>query len=285
MWKPIIADADLTRAEAERERADRLYNEALTELDRALFQAPPALAPPPSRDEHQVTPLNKGWTVVPSDPLAGLTGWRRRLAGLTWGLVGPLFQRQQAFNAALVDHINRNGVVHRATRESIETLAGVLSQSLASVERFEARLIAYLQQVTLYVDTKDRDEAAAIRYRLQKVEQRAVGLAAGLSGLGDELRKQLESMTLRGERTASRVAAIEAAPQTRGRPGSVRERLGAIGGRARTPPDRRGRHTGPRASGCSPGSVGFLSERPRRQVRRLRESVSRPARGDPPSTG
>jgi len=40
-------------------------------------------------------------------------GWRGRLTALVWRLVGPALQQQLAFNAALVDHLNRNTAAHR----------------------------------------------------------------------------------------------------------------------------------------------------------------------------
>ena len=55
---------DLARLKAERDAADREYNDALTRLDRAIQQLPADFPrPPPAPDEHQVTPLNTLWKI------------------------------------------------------------------------------------------------------------------------------------------------------------------------------------------------------------------------------
>src|SRR5476649_2278147 len=107
---------DLPALAAERAAADREYNEALTRLDRAIQQLPADFPhPPPGLDEHQITPLNTLWTIVAPAP----TGWRRGFVAGVRRAIAPLFHRQQAFNAAVVDHINRNVTVAHETRESI----------------------------------------------------------------------------------------------------------------------------------------------------------------------
>jgi SAM-dependent methyltransferase len=173
--------ADLTRLKAEREEADRRYNDALTLLDRSVLQALPELPQPPRPlDESQVTPLNERWEIVPRDPIAGTTGWRRRLAGFVWRLVAPVFERQQAFNGALVDHVNRNVQMYRETHEAIERLGGVMAGQLSALARFQTHLILYLQQVTGYVDTRDRAIVAPLH--------------AGLDAVTDEVLRAIEQL-------------------------------------------------------------------------------------------
>src|SRR5262245_45635866 len=107
---------DLAALKAEREAADRAYNDALTRLDRAIQQLPADFPhPPPGPDEHQLTPLNTLWKIdVPP-----ATGWRKGFAMGVRRIVAPLFEQQQAFNSAVVDHLNRSVPVARETRESI----------------------------------------------------------------------------------------------------------------------------------------------------------------------
>ena len=97
---------DLEALKAERAAADRAYNDALTRLDRAIQQLPADFPqPPPVPDEHQVTPLNTLWKI---DAAARPRGLRRGFVAGVRRAVAPLFEQQQAFNAAVVDHVNRN---------------------------------------------------------------------------------------------------------------------------------------------------------------------------------
>jgi hypothetical protein len=177
----MFAEDDIERRRLEREAADRAYNAALTALDQALPRLPELPQPPVAYDESQLPGLNERWRIVAGDPGAGLTGWRRRAALAIWRLVGPLFDRQQAFNATLVDHLNRNVAAHRASRSAIESTLGVMRGELEKLETFHTRLILYLQSITLFVDTKDRSEHIATLTNLTN---------AGLNGVADEFRRR-----------------------------------------------------------------------------------------------
>jgi SAM-dependent methyltransferase len=197
--KPDFSADDYERLKALREEADRRYNDALTALDAATLKRPDFPHPPPGPDEHQITPLNQSWTVVHGLPYERYTGWRRRAAQFVWDLVGPLFHHQQDFNSALVDHINRNLPIQRATREAIDSSLGALRAHLDAFLSFQNRLILYLQQITLYVDTKDRREELA---------QSISGIASGLNAVTDEMLKRWESMVARERRYELRVAEL-----------------------------------------------------------------------------
>jgi SAM-dependent methyltransferase len=192
----MFAEDDIERRRKEREAADLAYNEALTALDHALPRLPALPLSPVAYDESQLPGLNDRWRLVTADPAAGLSGWRRRLAMATWRLVGPVFDRQQAFNAALVDHLNRNVAAHRANRTAIEATLGALRDELGKLEAFHTKLVLYLQTITRYVDTKDRSEFIATLANLTD---------AGLSGVADEFRRRWESMVAREQRYVAAV--------------------------------------------------------------------------------
>lgn len=202
-----VSEDDLARLRQEREAADRRYNEALTALDRALPGAASDLPhPPPLPDEHQVTTLNERWQVLAAAPeMPG--GWRGRIASFVWRLVEPIFARQQAFNSALVDHINRNVGPERETSRAVHLTIVHARQQLEAVAMFQSRLIMYLQQLTPYVDTKDY-ELAGLSRRInedaheaaERVDVIARGVAGGLSGLSDELLRRFESLVARHQR-------------------------------------------------------------------------------------
>ena len=198
--RPVTSD-DLAGLRAERDEADRRYNEALTALDRALPRFEGATIPTTPFDDSQVAPLNERWKILEHHTLGHTGGLRGRLARFVWGLVGPLLERQQAFNAALVDHVNRNVSAARAPQQVAEATVQVLSAHAAALAAFQTHLILYLQQVTAYVDTKDRLVAG----NLMSVYDSA------LNGLTDELLKRWETLSAREARFDGKVSATAAA--------------------------------------------------------------------------
>jgi hypothetical protein len=185
---------DLEALKAERDAADRAYNDALTRLDHAIQLLPVDFPqPPPVPDEHQVTPLNTLWKIdLPHGGMRSLSPVRR--------LLGPLLEQQQAFNAAVVDHVNRSVPVARETRASIESTLTVLRDTIGELVRFQSLLVEFLQQVTPYVDTRDRDVAGLLR-----------GLSGAINGVADEMLKRSEAALVRDRRQEMRVEALEAA--------------------------------------------------------------------------
>src|SRR5581483_4637874 len=98
----------LERLERERQEADELYNAALTAVDQALQRVPPMPDPPPAYDEQQITPINLAWDILPDGAPRADGSLKGRLRAFVWRLVGPPLETQKRFNAALVDHLNRN---------------------------------------------------------------------------------------------------------------------------------------------------------------------------------
>ena len=188
---------DIAGLKVERDAADRKYNEALTRLDRAIQQLPDSFPhPPPALDEHQIVPLNTLWK-LDLPPAAG-AGWRGRFAAAVRRIVAPLFEQQQAFNSAVVDHINRNAPAQRDTRDAIEGTLTVLRDQLAEIVRFQSLLVMFLQQITPYVDTRDRDVAGLLR-----------GLSGAINAVADEVMKRSEAMLARDRRHDMRVSEAE----------------------------------------------------------------------------
>jgi hypothetical protein len=199
---------DLAALAAERAAADREYNEALTRLDRAIQRLPTDFPhPPPAPDEQQITPLNTLWKIV-SPPARGL---RRGFIEGVRRAVAPLFEQQQAFNSAVVDHLNRNVPVARATRESVESTLTVLRDTIAELVRFQSLLVIFLQQITPYVDTRDRDVAGLLR-----------GLSGAINAVADEAMKRGEALLVRERRHELRVSELEA------RVADVQQQLAAV---------------------------------------------------------
>ena len=178
---------DPARLKAEREAADRSYNDALSRLDRAIQRLPTDFPhPPPGPDEQQITPLNTLWKIVPAPRTGSL---KHRLAAVVQRAVAPIFEQQQAFNSAVVDHINRSLPVARATRESVASTLTVLHDTIADLIRFQSLLVMFLQEITPYVDTRDRDVAGLLR-----------GLSAAINTVADEVMRRSEALTARDVR-------------------------------------------------------------------------------------
>jgi 2-polyprenyl-3-methyl-5-hydroxy-6-metoxy-1,4-benzoquinol methylase len=218
---------ELARLKRERDEADRRYNEALTALDAAIAGPHDFPHPPPAYDEFQVSPLNERWELLSLKPDEG-SGWLRRLRTHAWAMVAPLFERQQAFNSALVDHVNRNVATHRETARALDSTLTLFREDQRRLVEFQSLLIMYAQQITPYVDTKDRHVTGLMH-----------GLAAGISGLSDEVQKRWESMGARERRYDAQVndvrmtlSTMQRAVQTLKR--ELEQRSGATGARGAT---------------------------------------------------
>jgi len=190
----------LARLERERDEADRRYNDALTALDRSAQPMPEIPHPPPAYDATQLAAVNEAWNILPNGapPIDG--SLKGRLRGLVWRLVGPPIETQRHFNAALVDHLNRNIAAHVEAEKAIATAIAVIRQQADALSRFQAYLIQYLQTITLFVDTKDRAVAG-----------QAQVLASGMNAIADDWLKRWESLASREARFAARLAPISEA--------------------------------------------------------------------------
>jgi SAM-dependent methyltransferase len=186
----------LDRLDRERGEADRRYNDALTAVDRTAPAPREWPSPHAAVDDSQIAAINGAWDIAATAP-ALQSGWRGRLAGFVWRTVGPYLQRQASFNARLVDHLNRNVAAARSAHQRAEETAVRLREESARLAEFHARLLVYLQQVTAYIDTRDRRVAAG-----------GMILNASLSGLAENMDKRWESQSVRDQRADARAAAL-----------------------------------------------------------------------------
>jgi SAM-dependent methyltransferase len=167
----------LARLERERSAADRLYNDALTAVDKAIQTVPTLPAAPSQRDETRLPTINHRWNILPD----GIPSFDRtvkgRLRQFVWRLVGPPLVAQRELNAAFVDHLNRNAAADREVTRAVSVLLDLVGRELAALVRFESLLVQYLQTITVYVDSKDRILGGAeLRDRLALTEQRLLAL-------------------------------------------------------------------------------------------------------------
>ena len=216
--KREVLEAHLARFKTQREKADSEYDEALTALNQALWTAPESFPhPPPAPDETRVTSLNSGWEIL--RPNAGTErGWRGRVARFVLGIVQPMFEAQQSFNAALVDHVNRNIQPQREVAKSVDSTLATLRHQVQLVCTFNLLLMHYLQRMTPFINSKDYEYDALAHRRFEDLRSDLYqlnvdlhGLTAGVQGLSDEFLKHVESLTSKVQRYDSRIDAIATA--------------------------------------------------------------------------
>ncbi len=167
-----ISNNDLERLERERQDADRRYNEALTAFDAALIHLSPAdatlaadTAPPP----------------LPG----GLPGRALRIVQ-RWLM--PWLDRQHAFNVR--------------TTAAVEAIAARERERAAALDRFQSALVGFLQGITAFVETKDRQLAANATAR-SEAQQAALGGLPDLQAQVAVLQRATHMLTRRAEESAA----------------------------------------------------------------------------------
>jgi SAM-dependent methyltransferase len=215
--KRTVSVEDLDRLKKQRETSDGQYDDWLTNVDRALYPVPDLPHPPPLPDEAQVSRLNEHWEILRARP-ALLQGWRGKAEAFVWEMIEPILARQQAFNSALVDHLNRNIQPQRETVRSIESVIALVHQQLAALVTFHSTLMQYLQRITPFVNSKDYEFAALARrtyedgeQQIQSIARTQRALSASIQGLSNELLKQVESLRSHVLRYDGRIESANAA--------------------------------------------------------------------------
>ena len=74
----------------------------------------------------------------------------------------------------------------------------MLREHIDGLARFQTLLIVFLQQITPYVDTRDRDVAGLLR-----------GLSSAIDAVSDELMKRSEAMLARDRRREIQLGGLE----------------------------------------------------------------------------
>jgi len=107
-------------------------------------QLPPSPAPLPPPDRHQIDRLNRLYNLSASEPRKGWTG---RLIDKAQNMMSRLLSRQRAFNAVLVDHINRNDLVgieaHHASAQTVAWVRDTVQFALEELRRHQQALAAW----------------------------------------------------------------------------------------------------------------------------------------------
>jgi SAM-dependent methyltransferase len=144
------------------ESAHREYNAALTRLDQAIQAMPRWHDLAASADTSQLARLNGQWNILPGGAPELGTGVRGRLAGFVWRLLGPALQQQLGFNAALVEHLNRDAEARDRADRSLAEMVAAMRDGFDGLVRFESFLVQFLQKITPLIDTRERAVLEAI---------------------------------------------------------------------------------------------------------------------------
>ena len=212
-----LSATDLSRLTRERKTADQLYNTALTALDRAIQALPEVPPAPPVLGTTQLDAAADLLSDVSAHPAAGggMSGWARRLV---WSLLEPVVTRQDNINRALITQLTAAAEAERQAAQSLSATVTLLRDESDALRTFQSALVVWAQQITPYVDTKDREVTGLIR----RVNENPVRLLERTVGLVQQrqvaMKRELERLSTEpsGGGAASAVAADAAASPTSG---------------------------------------------------------------------
>jgi SAM-dependent methyltransferase len=172
------------------EAAHREYNAALTRLDAAIQAVARWPESPGVADRSQLDRINAGWNILPGGAPPLGAGVRGRLAGFVWRLLGPALQQQLTFNAALVEHLNRDGEARARADRAVADAVATMREGFDGLVRFESLLVQFLQKITPLVDTRERaihDAIAELRTVTGLAQRAAASTQRQVERLAGEL--------------------------------------------------------------------------------------------------
>ena len=195
--------------------ADRVYNDALTRArPRCSSRASTAATRRRPTTTAKLTAVNERV----EHPAGGRAGDRQLAQGpaarFVWRIVGPPLETQRQFNAALVDHLNRNVTAHREAQKAIASAIATLARAASSGR-------CGLPDAP---DSVSADDHAATSTRGIGCRRGSRGANAGHSAISDDWLKRWESLAAR-ERARSRRASRRSTTCARRRPSRSRRRI------------------------------------------------------------
>ena len=151
---------------------------------------PPRPAPIPPPDRYQIERLNDLYNIA-AVPVP--EGWRGRLVNRLRGFLIRVLFRQQEFNTALVDHINRNALVGIEAHEaSARTTAWVEDSVQSALDRFDSQI----------------DEMRRYQQALAAWEHRSHTAVTGVQATQEELRASIGVLQQAGHTLKREVARL-----------------------------------------------------------------------------
>lgn len=216
----------VARLERERLAADRLYNDALTALNRAIQTIPQLPRTPTAPGGAGLQTLNDRWNILPSGAPAIDGSLKGRLRAFIWRLAGPPLHAQVAFNAVLVEYLNCEAESRRQMAESLAGLREAVGREVEGLVRFESLLVQFLQTITVYVDSKDRSLGGPeLRERLALTEQRMLALKRDVERAIDARESRPAAAVASDAPSAESVTYVAFEDRFRGSSAEVRQRV------------------------------------------------------------
>jgi O-antigen chain-terminating methyltransferase len=170
--------------------------------------------------------LNRSWDLLREGPPPVDRSIKGRLRAFVWRLIGPPLETQKLFNAALVDHLNRNVSSSKAVPHAIAEALAVLGREFQHAARFQSLLVQYLQTITLYVDSKDRSLGGLeLGQRLAMTEQRIQALKRELDTSGSQPRPSAAARAEPFEGRVDSVTYVGFEDRFRGASSEIRSRV------------------------------------------------------------
>jgi 2-polyprenyl-3-methyl-5-hydroxy-6-metoxy-1,4-benzoquinol methylase len=168
-----------SRVEAERAEAHRAYNEAFDLVDRARQKSPEWPEAPPRYDEEKLHNLNTKWEILPDGAVKRPEGLKGPIFDAVWPVLEPILKQQRDFNSDVVNHLNRNIEAHRQANDAIAQIVPGLREGFNGLCLFEHLTVHFLQTITPFVDTRQREvrEAVDELRNVAEVAQRAAAMA------------------------------------------------------------------------------------------------------------
>jgi len=164
----------------------------------------PSALPPPDRS--QLERLNTLYRIVDRESVGG--GLKARLASSARRLLGRILSRQQEFNAAVVEHINRNMAVgqeaHDASVNTIDWMAGTIDGYRDARDEIQQHLEALL--------ARERRNDTAVRALAAQQDELRSALSV-VQQAAHSLKREIEKLSAGNPRSQTE-------PRTQADPGS-----------------------------------------------------------------
>ena len=155
-------------------------------------------APIPAPDRHQIERLNTLWNILDDSGRPGRS-LRARLGAVARRLFARILSRQQEFNAALVDHLNRSATVsvqtHEASLRVVEWVGGTIGRFDALVDRMQR----YEQALT----ARERRSDAAVTSLAASHEELRVSIGV-LQQAAQSMKREVTRLAESGVTVAAR---------------------------------------------------------------------------------